>query len=145
MKEYKKYPNRRLYDIDQSCYVTVEQIRQEIVNGETIRVVDSKSDKDLTRNVLLQIISDQESDDHEPLLTNRVLEQLIRFYGDSMHDLVSRYIEQSILSFIEQQEIYRKRMKSLAESEPVAMVRKAVEKNMEFWAQMSDPGSRRGK
>lgn len=142
MKNYKKYPNRRLYDIEASAYVTLEEIRQEIVSGETIEVVDSKSGKDLTRTVLMQIISEQEGDDREPLLTNRVLEQLIRFYGDSMHSLVSRYIEQSILSFIEQQEVYRKRIKSFSESEPIAMVRKALEKNIEFWTQMAPPPSR---
>jgi len=134
MKEYKKYPNRRLYDIEKSRYVTVDQIRQEIVDGETIQVVDSKSGKDLTRTVLLQIISDQEVEGHAPILTNRVLSQLIRFYGDSMHKLVSHYLEQSIMTFIDQQEAYRKRMKSLSEAEPVALVRKALEQNMEFWA-----------
>jgi polyhydroxyalkanoate synthesis repressor PhaR len=139
MKEYKKYPNRRLYDIEQSKYVTVDQIRQEIVDGETIQVVDSKSGKDLTRTVLLQIISDQEVEGHAPILTNRVLAQLIRFYGDSMHRLVSRYLEQSIMTFIDQQEAYRKRMKSLSEAEPVALVRKALEQNMEFWANLTKP------
>ncbi len=139
MREYKKYPNRRLYDIEKSCYVTVEDIRKEILKGEGISVVDSKTDKDLTRSVLLQIIAEQETEGHEPILTNRVLEQLIRFYGDSMHTLVSRYIEQAIMSFLEQQEIYRQRMKVFSEAEPIAMVRRAVEQNMEFWNRLANP------
>jgi len=141
MREYKKYPNRRLYDIEQSCYVTVEDIRKIILTGEGIVVVDSKTDKDLTRTVLMQIIAEQESEGHEPILTNRVLEQLIRFYGDSMHTLVSRYIEQAVMSFLEQQEIYRKRMKAFSEAEPLFMVRKAVEQNMEFWNRLANPNS----
>jgi len=51
MREFKKYPNRRLYDIQESCYVTVEDIRKIVLRGETITVHDSKTDKDLTRIV----------------------------------------------------------------------------------------------
>ena len=103
MREFKKYPNRRLYDIQQSKYVTVEDIRLLVLTGETITVKDSKSEKDLTRTVLLQIIAEQEDEGHEPILTNRVLEQLIRFYGAPMQSVVGRYIEQSIMTFLEYQ------------------------------------------
>jgi len=143
MKLYKKYPNRRLYDIEASCYVTVDDLRAVIAAGESISVVDSKTDKDLTRTVLLQVITEQEGEGHQPILTNRVLEHLIRFYGDTMNNLVSRYIEQSILSFIEQQELNRKRMKHLAEAEPVAMIKKALEQNIEFWTNMAAPKERK--
>jgi polyhydroxyalkanoate synthesis repressor PhaR len=139
MKYYKKYPNRRLYDIAASCYVTVDDLRIAIAAGESISVVDSKTEKDLTRNVLLQVISEQEGEGHQPILTNRVLEHLIRFYGDTMNNLVSRYIEQSIISFIEQQELYNKRIKSLSDAEPVAMIKKALEQNIEFWTNMAAP------
>ena len=64
MREFKKYPNRRLYDIQQSKYVTVEDIRLLVLTGETITVKDSKSEKDLTRTVLLQIIAEQEDEGH---------------------------------------------------------------------------------
>jgi len=138
MKQYKKYPNRRLYDIENSCYVTVEEIRREIAKGESITVVDSKSAKDLTRSVLLQIISEQEGEGHEPILTNRVMEQLIRFYTGSMNSIVSRYIEQSFMTFINQQEAHRKRMKSLAEVDPAKIVRKALKQNMDFWTNLTN-------
>jgi len=90
MRQFKKYPNRRLYDIEESKYVTVEDIRKIILKGESITVVDSKTEKELTRTVLMQIISEQEAEGHEPILTNRVLEQLIRFYGDSMQSVFGR-------------------------------------------------------
>lgn len=145
MKLYKKYPNRRLYDIAASQYVTVDDIRAVINTGESISVLDSKTEKDLTRNVLMQIITEQESEGHKPILTNRVLEQLIRFYGDKMNSIVSRYIEQSIMTFMEQQELNRQRLKHLAEVEPVAMIKKALEQNIEFWSNIAAPKPRRSR
>ena len=133
MREFKKYPNRRLYDIQQSKYVTVEDIRLLVLTGETITVKDSKSEKDLTRTVLLQIIAEQEDEGHEPILTNRVLEQLIRFYGAPMQSVVGRYIEQSIMTFLVYQEQYRRRVQEVTGGDPLAMMRKALEQNMEFW------------
>jgi polyhydroxyalkanoate synthesis repressor PhaR len=138
MREFKKYPNRRLYDIQESRYVTVEDLRKIILKGEPISVVDSKSDKDLTRNVLLQIISEQEGEGHEPILTNRVLEQLIRFYGHTMQGVVSRYIEQSIMTFLEHQEKYRLRVQEFSGTEPLGLMRKALEQNMEFWNNLAN-------
>lgn len=137
MRAFKKYPNRRLYDIEESKYVTVEDIRQIILQGESISVVDSKTEKDLTRTVLLQIIAEQEGEGHEPILTNRVLEQLIRFYGDALQSVVGRYIEQSITTFLEHQDRYRRSVRDMAGAEPLNMMRKAMEQNMEFWNRMA--------
>lgn len=138
MREFKKYPNRRLYDIEESRYVTVEDLRKIIIEGEPISVVDSKTEKDLTRNVLLQIITEQEGEGHEPILTNRVLEQLIRFYGDTMQGVVSRYIEQSIMTFLEHQEKYRLRVQEFSGTEPINLMRKALEQNMDFWNKLAN-------
>ena len=89
----KKYPNCRLYDIEKSKYVTVEDIRRIILKRESITVVDSKTEKDLTRAVLRQTISEQECKGCESTLKSRALEQLVRFYGGGM---------QSIMTFLEQ-------------------------------------------
>ncbi|MDA0979517.1 MAG: polyhydroxyalkanoate synthesis repressor PhaR [Proteobacteria bacterium] len=141
MRQYKKYPNRRLYDIEQSKYVTVEDIRKVILKGESIAVVDSKTEKDLTRNVLMQIISEQEGEGHEPILTNRVLEQLIRFYGDAMQSLVGRYIEQSVMSFMENQDRFRRSVRDITTgADPLNLMRTAMEQNMEFWSRVSRSG-----
>ncbi len=137
MRTFKKYPNRRLYDIQESKYVTVEDIRKIILKGESISVVDSKTEKDLTRTVLMQIISEQEGEGHEPILTDRVLEQLIRFYGDAMQSIVGRYIEQSIMTFLDHQERYQRSVRGLAGAEPINMMRKAMEQNMDFWNRMA--------
>ena len=89
----KKYPNCRLYDIEKSKYVTVEDSRRIILKRESITVVDSKTEKDLTRVVLRQTISEQECKGYESTLKSRALEQLVRFYGGGM---------QSIMTFLEQ-------------------------------------------
>ena len=137
MREFKKYPNRRLYDIEESKYVTVEDIRKIILKGESISVVDSKTEKDLTRTVLMQIISEQEGEGHEPILTNRALEQMVRFYGDAMQSVVGKYIEQSIMTFIDQQDRYRQGVRDLSSADPVNLMKKAMEQNMEFWGRVS--------
>jgi len=129
----KKYPNRRLYDTQDSVYVTLEDVRQMVLANESIKVVDSKSGADLTRSVLLQIIAEQEGEGHEPLLTNRVLQQLIRFYGDSMQGVLSRYIEQSVMIFLEQQELYQRRMRDVLSTSPVKLVQKIADQNLSFW------------
>ena len=138
MREFKKYPNRRFYDIEESKYVTVEDIRKLVLKGEVIRVLDSKTEKDLTRSVLLQIITEQESEGHEPILTNRVLEQLIRFYGAPMQNVVSKYIEQSIKTFLEHEQNYRQRMQDFSPADPMGLMRKALEQNMEFWNRLTN-------
>ena len=89
----KKYPNCKLYDIEKSKYVTVEDIRRSILKRESITVVDSKTEKDLTRAVLRQTISEQECKGYESTLKSRALELLVRFYGGGM---------QSIMTFLEQ-------------------------------------------
>ncbi|WP_410970890.1 polyhydroxyalkanoate synthesis repressor PhaR, partial [Salmonella sp. SAL04269] len=79
----KKYPNRRLYDTEISAYITIEDVRQLIVDGEEFEVRDARTGEDLTRQVLLQIIAEHEQAG-EPVLTTQMLSQIIRFYGDSM-------------------------------------------------------------
>ncbi|MEE4360451.1 MAG: polyhydroxyalkanoate synthesis repressor PhaR [Pseudomonadales bacterium] len=133
MRILKKYPNRRLYDTQQSVYVTLEDVRQMVLANESIKVVDSKSGVDLTRSVLLQIIAEQEGEGHEPLLTNRVLQQLIRFYGDSMQGVLSRYLEQSLMIFLQQQELYQRRMRDVLTASPIKMVQRFADQNIAFW------------
>lgn len=128
MRELKKYPNRRLYDLTDSIYVTVEDVRKMILNGESIKVEDSKDGSDITRSILLQILADQESEGHEPVLTNRAIEQIIRFYGQDFGGLVSRYIEQSMMTFLEHQDQFRRRMREMSDLNPFNFVRQAMER-----------------
>ena len=137
MREFKKYPNRRLYDIQESRYVTVEDIHKIILTGETTSVRDSKSAKDLTRNVLLQIITEQEGGGGDPILTDKVLERLIQFYGIPMQRVVSQYIEQSVDTFIDHFAAYQYKIGDVAtdgaSSEPRGLMSQVLEQNMGFW------------
>jgi polyhydroxyalkanoate synthesis repressor PhaR len=129
MHHLKKYPNRRLYDTTDSQYVTIEDVRKLIAEGESIHVEDSKEGSDLTRAVLMQILSEQEAEGHEPVLTNRAIEQIIRFYGDRLGGVASRYIEQSILTFLDHQDQFRQRMRQLNDLNPLNLMRQAFEAN----------------
>lgn len=127
MHHLKKYPNRRLYDTTDSHYVTVDGVRKLITAGESIKVEDAKTGADITRTVLLQILAEQETEGHETVLTNRVIEQLIRFYGDQMGGVVGRYIEQSIVTFLDHQEQLRSHLRHLNEMNPLNLMRQAFE------------------
>ena len=109
----KRYPNRRIYDTSESCYITINDIREMVLSDEKFQVLDSKTGEDRTRAVLLQIIADMENEGHESVLTNNVLEELIRLYGDSMSGLLGTYIEQGITTFLSQQSAARKQVKQV--------------------------------
>lgn len=128
----KKYPNRRLYDTEISSYITIEDVRQLIVDGEDFEVVDARSGADLTRQVLLQIISEHEQDG-TPILSTELLSQIIRFYGDSLQGFMGTYLERSMHAFLEQQHQLRKQMDGLIDQTPWAMMNKLTERNMEMW------------
>ena len=132
MRVIKKYPNRRLYDTEISSYITIEDVRQLIVDGEDFEVRDAKSGEDLTRQVLLQIISEQEQDG-EPILSTELLSQIIRFYGDSLQGFMGSYLERSMHTFLEQQQQFRKQMGSMLGQTPWSMMSELTERNMAMW------------
>ncbi|MFZ5635622.1 MAG: polyhydroxyalkanoate synthesis repressor PhaR [Pseudomonadota bacterium] len=128
----KKYPNRRLYDTKISSYITIEDVRQLIVDGEEFEVRDAKSGEDLTRQVLLQIIAEHEQDG-EPVLSTQLLSQIIRFYGDSLQGFMGSYLERSMQIFLEQQQQFRQQMGGLIGQTPWAMMNQLTERNLEMW------------
>jgi len=140
----RKYTNRRLYDTSRSCYVTLEDVKELVLNGEAFQVQDSKTGNDLTRNILLQIIAEQEAEGHGPLLTNQVLQQLIRFYGDSMQGMMAQYLEQSIASFLEHQGRIKEQMETMmGAANPLTMMNRFADQNMAMWNMFSpnDPAN----
>ena len=138
MRTLKKYPNRRLYDTSQSCYVTIDNVRDLVLGHERFRVVDSKSGEDLTRSILLQIIMEQENDAGEHVLTNEVLQHLIRFYGSGMQTNMAHFLEQSISFFLNQQEAMQDQVRSvIGTNSPIGMFQKMAEGNMKLWESMS--------
>ncbi|MFT4180094.1 MAG: polyhydroxyalkanoate synthesis repressor PhaR [Thermomonas sp.] len=128
----KKYPNRRLYDTEISSYITIEDVRQLIVDGESFEVRDAKTGEDLTRQVLLQIITEHEQDG-QPMLSTQMLSQLIRFYGDSLQGFMGNYLERSMQMFMDQQQQFRQQMGGLLGQTPWTMLNQLTERNMELW------------
>ena len=102
----KKYANRRLYNTRSSAYVTLEHLSEMVKEGVDFVVYDAKTNEDITRSVLTQIIFDEESRGPN-LLPIQFLRQLIRFYGDSMQAFVPSYLEMSLDGFTRQQERLR--------------------------------------
>ena len=128
----KKYPNRRLYDTEISSYITIEDVRQLIVEGAEFEVRDAKTGEDLTRQVLLQIIAEHEQNG-EPMLSTQLLSQIIRFYGDSLQGFMGSYLERSMTMFLEQQQQFRQQMSGLIGQAPWTMLNQLTEKNLELW------------
>ncbi len=131
----KKYPNRRLYDTEISSYVTLEDIRQLVQDGEAFEVQDAKTQQDLTRSVLLQIITERE-EQGQPLLTTNMLSQLIRFYGDSLQGFMGSYLERSMQIFLEQQTQFRSQLNTLLGQSPWAVMTDLTERNLQLWQQL---------
>src|SRR6201986_414356 len=92
----KKYANRRLYNTASSAYVTLADLAKMVKAGDDVVVYDAKSNEDITRSVLTQIIFEQEGIEGQSLLPTTFLHQLIRFYGDSMQVVLPSYLQFSI-------------------------------------------------
>ena len=128
----KKYPNRRLYDTEISSYITIEDVRQLIVDGEGFQVRDARTGEDLTRCVLLQIIAEHEQDG-EPILSTQLLSQVIRFYGDPLQGLLGSYLERAMNLFLEQREQLGRQVGGAQGQAPWAMLNQLTERNLEVW------------
>lgn len=131
----KKYPNRRLYDTEISSYITLEEVRQLVVDGEKFEVRDAKSGAELTRSVLLQIISEHE-ERGEPMFTTELLSQVIRFYGDSLQGFMGSYLEKSLQVFLDQQQQFRSQLNNIMGRTPWSMLNEMTERNMDMWKSM---------
>lgn len=119
----KKYANRRLYDTSRSSYITLEDLASMVRAGREFRVIDAKSDEDLTHQVLTQIIMEAEQKGQTMLPVN-FLRQLIGLYGDSMQGLVPGYLEASMDSFRTNQQKFRTAIEGALVGNPLAEIAK---------------------
>ncbi|MDD3784404.1 MAG: polyhydroxyalkanoate synthesis repressor PhaR [Hydrogenophaga sp.] len=98
----KKYPNRRLYDTDTSSYITLAEVKALVMDSEPFVVRDAKTNDDLTRSILLQIILEEETAG-VPIFTEQILANIIRFYGHSMQGYMGAYLEKNVQVFMDLQ------------------------------------------
>ncbi len=99
----KKYPNRRLYDTQNSSYITLADVKQMVLAGDAFEVRDAKTGEDLTRSILLQIILEEEGGGGVPMFSEQMLAQIIRFYGHAMQGMMGAYLEKNMQTFVELQ------------------------------------------
>ncbi len=130
----KKYPNRRLYDTDISRYITLEEVRQLVMQDIKFCVLDKNTDEDITRSILLQVISEQEESGN-PIFTPELLTRVIRFYGDPMQSSISSYLELSMQLFAQKQHQFAEQLKHLVgqAQHPVQVLRDLAEQNVPIW------------
>jgi polyhydroxyalkanoate synthesis repressor PhaR len=99
----KKYPNRRLYDTDTSTYITLAEVKQLVLDAEPFVVRDAKTNEDLTRSILLQIILEEEAGG-APMFSEAALANIIRFYGHAMQGFMGSYLEKNVQAFTDFQQ-----------------------------------------
>lgn len=115
----KKYPNRRLYDTQTSSYITLNDVKQLVLENEEFNVVDAKTNEDLTRSILLQIILEEEANG-SPMFSSSALSQIIRFYGHAMQGMMGSYLEKNVQAFTEIQTKLTDGSKGLYEGKPLS-------------------------
>jgi polyhydroxyalkanoate synthesis repressor PhaR len=113
LRVIKKYPNRRLYDTQTSTYITLAEVKALVLDRENFQVVDAKTQEDLTRSILLQIILEEEGHNGVPIFNTEVLGHIIRFYGNAMQGVMGGYLEKSIGAFLDMQAKLQEQAKSL--------------------------------
>lgn len=128
----KKYQNRCLYDTSQSKYISLSDLKELVFDGTPFEVREVKTDKEITRQVLLQIIAEEENEGR-PLFTTDVLMRFIRMYGDSVQDAFSSYMEQSMGFFDQQTSRFMEQFSDGKEANPMSAFADITRRNMDLW------------
>ncbi|HPF27984.1 MAG: polyhydroxyalkanoate synthesis repressor PhaR [Steroidobacteraceae bacterium] len=133
----KKYPNRRLYDTVESRYITLADVRKLVVERIEFMVVDKKTQQDITRTILLQVIAEQENG-VGPVMSRDFLAQIIRSYGGATQGVLGSYLEQSLKLFAAQQRDLRDRVRNVVEIDPVDTIAGVAQRNYQRWRLVQD-------
>jgi polyhydroxyalkanoate synthesis repressor PhaR len=133
----KKYPNRRLYDTVESRYITLSDIRKLVVDHIDFVVMDKKTQEDITRPILLQVIAEQEQGG-DPLMSRDFLAQIIRSYGGAMQGMIGSYLEQSLKLFASQPRDTRERAKNVGDQAGADAINHLAQRNYQRWRSVQD-------
>lgn len=128
----KKYPNRRLYDTQISSYITLNDVKELVMSYTEFKVIDAKTGEDLSRSTLMQIITEEESHG-QPLLNSEILKEFVRFYGDSMQAMMSRFLEHSIKHFMERRAGLKSPLNTILGANPTSLMQNIAEQNLSSW------------
>jgi len=138
----KKYPNRRLYDTVESCYITLAEVRALVVKKIDFVVIEKKSGEDISRSILLQVISEQEQQG-DAVMSQDFLSQVIRSYDKVVPGFAANYLEQSMKLFMTQQKNLRLQVKRMVGDDPFAAVADVAQKNIARWKTLQEEVLRR--
>lgn len=138
----KKYPNRRLYDTVESCYITLAEVRALVVKKIDFVVIEKKSGEDISRSILLQVISEQEQQG-DAVMSQDFLSQVIRTYDKVVPGFAANYLEQSMKLFMTQQKNLRLQVKRMVGDDPFAAVADVAQKNIARWKTLQEEVLRR--
>jgi polyhydroxyalkanoate synthesis repressor PhaR len=126
----KKYPNRRLYDTHISSYITLQDIKELVMSYSNFKVIDAKTKEDLTRCTLMQLIAEEEANG-SPILTSDILQEFVRFYGDSMQAMMSRFLEHSVKLFMEKRAGLKSPLNSMLGTNQTLQMQNIAEQNLD--------------
>lgn len=138
----KKYPNRRLYDTHESRYITLANVKDLVIGKIDFVVIDKKSGDDITRSILLQVISEQEQQG-EAIMSQDFLSQVIRSYGKAVPGFLAKYLDESMKLVLTQQQNLRGQVKRVVGGDPFLAVADAAQKNFNRWKSLQDEVFRR--
>ncbi len=130
----KKYPNRRLYDTELSAYITLDDLKQYVIDFIPIKIIDNNTEEDVTRACLIQVILELETG--VPLFSQETLEQMIRVHGNPMQTVVKNFLEKSLHVFIEQQKNFQNLTEETPKEDYFASLTKLTAKNMALWQEL---------
>ncbi|MFK8067699.1 MAG: polyhydroxyalkanoate synthesis repressor PhaR [Gammaproteobacteria bacterium] len=133
MRIIKKYPNRRLYDTEDSKYITLASVAEYAKAGEQFKVIDTESKEDITRGILLQIILEQEGSD-QAMFSVDSLSEIVGYYGNTMPSLFNEYFQQSLKAFSEGQTQLQDQFKT----DSMKVFEDMAKDNMEMWTSVQD-------
>jgi len=128
----KKYPNRRLYDTQDSRYITLQDVRQLVIEGSQFEVIDKKTGENITRCILLQVISEQEQQG-QAVMSEDFLAQVIRAYSGAVPNVVRLYLENTLKLFIDQQQRLADSFHATTGEGPVSSLTELARGNMNLW------------
>lgn len=134
MRIIRKYPNRRLYDTVKSAYITLPDVLALIRQGEAFEVRDSESGEDITRAILVQIITEQEGG-AAPIFTTDMLMRFIKFYDDANQAVFGEFLDRNLTFFNEQQQKMSSQLEGFMAT-PLQMMKEAAERNLDLWQDM---------
>lgn len=131
----KKYSNRRLYDTVEKKYVNSSEVRQLVLDGVEFVVTDVTTGDDITRQVLLQVIAEQELGG-QPMFTTDVLRQMIRFYGGAFQNVFTDYLSKTVSIVNGQQQAYQNQLNEFLNVSGMSSVSEMTQKNLKLWTDM---------